>query len=101
MINQPADYVRLLNIVLAVVYLVWTTVTWRIVLSIPRSGLMRQMALSAMVAASAWASWETVRADSPAPGFRSFLYTLALVWALYAHHLLVHDKRRARERDHH
>ena len=84
-ISEPADYLRLVNIALVVANLLVLALRWRAVHHADRSDLLRGQAVVLMVIVIGWGSVETLIDDSPAPGIRTYLWTVVLIWLLLSH----------------
>lgn len=88
----PVDLFRAVNILLTVYVLARMAVSWRRFVTASRAQMMYRLALGLLVAATGWGSVETIIAHQTAPGFRTYAFTVALVWSALAIHFETRDK---------
>lgn len=96
----PADYARLVNLILGAACLLGMVVQRRRFLAADRSEMFLRSAVGAFLAFSMVGTWETLTDPDPAPGIRSFLLTLALGWLLLSMWLDRRDNPHRQESHH-
>lgn len=91
-IESTADVFRVLNLALCVAVAASMAFCWRAYLASPRDEQFLRLSVGAYTVALTIGTVETL-IHTPAPGVRTYLFTLALVWSLLAIWLERRDNR--------
>lgn len=98
-ITDVNDWGRVMNICLCIICIAFLLADAKGFLSFSRSNMMFRVVALVFTVSTLVGSIETLLHDSPSPGYRTWMYTLALLFSIIAVVFDVVDKRRFNKKE--